>query len=131
MMMDVVTIGGASVPCGKEMCPNAVGHRGIDAQEQYCMVRFQVLTAASIKMAVFWVFTSCSLVEKFTDVLEVITASIITVTIIILIITIISVCSNILALEREGNRGSSVGTVSDYGVDDRGSIPGRGRGFFF
>jgi hypothetical protein len=28
-------------------------------------------------------------------------------------------------------RGSSVSIVSDYGLDDRGSIPGRGRGFFF
>jgi hypothetical protein len=26
--------------------------------------------------------------------------------------------------------GSSVGTVSDYRLDDRGSIPGRGKGFF-
>jgi hypothetical protein len=30
-----------------------------------------------------------------------------------------------------GSRGSSVSIVSDYGLDDRGSIPGRGRGFFF
>jgi hypothetical protein len=29
------------------------------------------------------------------------------------------------------SRGSSVGIVSDYGLDDRGSIPDRGRGFFF
>jgi hypothetical protein len=27
--------------------------------------------------------------------------------------------------------GSSVSIVSDYGLDDRGSIPDRGRGFFF
>jgi hypothetical protein len=27
------------------------------------------------------------------------------------------------------SRGSSVSTVSDYGLDDRGSIPDRGRGF--
>jgi hypothetical protein len=26
--------------------------------------------------------------------------------------------------------GSSVSTVSDYGLDDRASIPDRGRGFF-
>jgi hypothetical protein len=30
-----------------------------------------------------------------------------------------------------GSRGSSVSTVSDYELDDRGSIPDRGRGFFF
>jgi hypothetical protein len=29
------------------------------------------------------------------------------------------------------SRGSSGSTVSDYGLDDRGSIPDRGRGFFF
>jgi hypothetical protein len=34
-------------------------------------------------------------------------------------------------INRNGSRGSSVGTVSDYGLDDRGSIPDRGRGFFF
>jgi hypothetical protein len=28
-------------------------------------------------------------------------------------------------------RGSSGSIVSDYGLDDRGSIPDRGRGFFF
>jgi hypothetical protein len=28
------------------------------------------------------------------------------------------------------SRGSSVISVSDYGLDDRGSIPDRGRGFF-
>jgi hypothetical protein len=28
------------------------------------------------------------------------------------------------------SRGSSGSIVSDYGLDDRGSIPGRGRGFF-
>jgi hypothetical protein len=28
------------------------------------------------------------------------------------------------------SRGSSVSIVSDYGLDDRGSIPDRGRGFF-
>jgi hypothetical protein len=27
-------------------------------------------------------------------------------------------------------RGSSVNIVSGYGLDDRGSIPGRGKGFF-
>jgi hypothetical protein len=27
-------------------------------------------------------------------------------------------------------RGGSVSIVSDYGLDDRGSIPSRGRGFF-
>jgi hypothetical protein len=31
---------------------------------------------------------------------------------------------------RHGNRCSSVSIVSDYGLDDRGSIPDRGRGFF-
>jgi hypothetical protein len=29
------------------------------------------------------------------------------------------------------SRGSSVSTVTDYGLDDRDSIPDRGRGFFF
>jgi hypothetical protein len=29
------------------------------------------------------------------------------------------------------SRGSSVSTVSDYGLDGRGSIPDRGRGFVF
>jgi hypothetical protein len=29
------------------------------------------------------------------------------------------------------SRGSSDSIVSDYGLDDRGSIPDRGRGFFF
>jgi hypothetical protein len=29
------------------------------------------------------------------------------------------------------SRGSSVSIVTDYGLDDRGSIPDRGRGFFF
>jgi hypothetical protein len=29
------------------------------------------------------------------------------------------------------SQGSSVSIVSDYGLDDRGSIPDRGRGFFF
>jgi hypothetical protein len=28
------------------------------------------------------------------------------------------------------SRGSSVSVVSDYGLDDRGSIPGRRKGFF-
>jgi hypothetical protein len=28
------------------------------------------------------------------------------------------------------SRGSSVGTVPDYGLDGRGSIPDTGRGFF-
>jgi hypothetical protein len=32
---------------------------------------------------------------------------------------------------REKSRGSSGNIVSDYGLDDRGSIPERGRGFFF
>jgi hypothetical protein len=30
-----------------------------------------------------------------------------------------------------GSRGSSGSIVSDYGLDDRGSIPDRGRGFLF
>jgi hypothetical protein len=29
------------------------------------------------------------------------------------------------------SRGSSVSIVTHYGLDDRGSIPDRGRGFFF
>jgi hypothetical protein len=29
------------------------------------------------------------------------------------------------------SRGSSVSIVTDYGLNDRGSIPDRGRGFFF
>jgi hypothetical protein len=31
--------------------------------------------------------------------------------------------------QKKGSRGSSVSIVSDYGLDDRGSIPDRGRGF--
>jgi hypothetical protein len=34
-------------------------------------------------------------------------------------------------LQVQGSQGSSVSIVSDYGLDDRGSIPDRGRGFFF
>jgi hypothetical protein len=33
--------------------------------------------------------------------------------------------------EEEWSRGSSVSIVSDCGLDDRGSIPNRGRGLFF
>jgi hypothetical protein len=40
------------------------------------LVRFQVLTAASVK-TVFWVVASCSLAEKLTNVSEVLIASII------------------------------------------------------
>jgi hypothetical protein len=29
------------------------------------------------------------------------------------------------------SRGSSVRRVTEYGLDDRGSVPDRGRGFFF
>jgi hypothetical protein len=36
-----------------------------------------------------------------------------------------------LLLYTAGGQGSSVSIVSDYGLDDRGSIPNRGRGFFF
>jgi hypothetical protein len=32
---------------------------------------------------------------------------------------------------RRMSRGSSVSIVTDYELDDRGSIPDRGRGFFF
>jgi hypothetical protein len=39
-------------------------------------VRFQVLTAARVKMAVFWLFMHCRMV-KFADVLEVLASSII------------------------------------------------------
>jgi hypothetical protein len=35
-----------------------------------------------------------------------------------------------IVLSYRRSRGSSVNIVSDYGLDDRGSIPGRGRGFF-
>jgi hypothetical protein len=42
-------------------------------------VRFEVLTAASVKIAVFWVVAPCSLVEA-TDVSEVLAASIIRAT---------------------------------------------------
>jgi hypothetical protein len=38
-------------------------------------MRFEVLTAASLKTIVFWVAVSCS--QKFTDVSEVLAASII------------------------------------------------------
>jgi hypothetical protein len=34
-------------------------------------------------------------------------------------------------LLNEESRGSSGSIVSDYGLDDRGSIPSRGKGFFF
>jgi hypothetical protein len=40
-------------------------------------VRLEVLTVASMKMTVFWVVAPCSLVEKFTDVSEVLAVSII------------------------------------------------------
>jgi predicted component of type VI protein secretion system len=33
-------------------------------------------------------------------------------------------------LSEHESQGSSVSIVSDYGLDDRGSIPDRGRGFF-
>jgi hypothetical protein len=36
----------------------------------------------------------------------------------------------LLLLHLIGAGGSSVSTVSDYRVDDRDSIPGRGKGFF-
>jgi hypothetical protein len=36
-----------------------------------------------------------------------------------------------LRLALRWSRGSSVSIVSDYGLDDRGSISDRGRGFFF
>jgi hypothetical protein len=32
---------------------------------------------------------------------------------------------------KKRSRGSSVSAVTDYGLDDRGSIPDRDRGFFF
>jgi hypothetical protein len=37
----------------------------------------------------------------------------------------------LILLSHVGSRGSSGSIVSDYGLDDRGSIPGRGKGFFF
>jgi hypothetical protein len=37
----------------------------------------------------------------------------------------------LLCLYLNKSRSSSVSIVSDYGLDDRGSIPNRGRGFFF
>jgi hypothetical protein len=39
-------------------------------------------------------------------------------------------CSGILMIIITWSHGSSVSVVSDYGLDDRGSIPDRGRGFF-
>jgi hypothetical protein len=36
----------------------------------------------------------------------------------------------LVAMQLEKSRGSSVSTVSDYGLDGRGSVPDRGRGFF-
>jgi hypothetical protein len=40
--------------------------RGVDLLMNYCnFVRFQVLTAASTKMAVFWDVAPCSLVEVY------------------------------------------------------------------
>jgi hypothetical protein len=35
--------------------------------ETGCEVRFQVLTAASMKMAAFWVVAPCSLVEAYSS----------------------------------------------------------------
>jgi hypothetical protein len=43
--------------------------------------------------------------------------------------TIFSVRLRICILQH-GEPGGSVGAVSDYGLDGRGSIPDRGRGFF-
>jgi hypothetical protein len=41
-----------------------------------------------------------------------------------------NVCLQICCIEKE-EPGGSVSTVTDYGLNDRGSIPDRGRGFFF
>jgi hypothetical protein len=48
------------------------------------------------------------------------------VSVVIIIIIVI-----ILHYNTFGSRGSSVSIVSDYGLDEQGSIPKRGRGFFF
>jgi hypothetical protein len=40
-------------------------------------------------------------------------------------------CFSMLQLRLLQEPGSSVSLVSDYGLDDRGSIPDRGRGYFF
>jgi hypothetical protein len=36
-----------------------------DCKVFYCLVRFEVLTAAYMKMAVFWVVATCSLVKVY------------------------------------------------------------------
>jgi hypothetical protein len=46
-------------------------------------------------------------------------------------LTIICTTHSMLFQLFKGSRGSSVGTVSDYGLDGRGSIPDSGGGFFF
>jgi hypothetical protein len=61
-------------------CVSHISHKHsicpISGQEQEGKMRFQVLTAASVKMAVFWVVAPRSLV-KFTDIAEVFAATII------------------------------------------------------
>jgi hypothetical protein len=54
----------------------------ITTREELLWVRFYVLTAATMKMTVFWDVAPCSLV-KFTDVSEGFTASIIRATIVL------------------------------------------------
>jgi hypothetical protein len=42
---------------------SAAGARGGDKNIKNIVVRFQVLTAASMKMAVFWIVSRCNLVD--------------------------------------------------------------------
>jgi hypothetical protein len=42
----------------------------------------------------------------------------------------ISMLKDLTVVRYNWSRGSSGSILSDYGLDDRGSIPGRGNGFF-
>jgi hypothetical protein len=46
-------------------------------------------------------------------------------------LAVLSLDENASRLVNLWSRGNSVSIVSDYGLDDRGSIPDKGRGFFF
>jgi uncharacterized membrane protein len=52
---------------------------------------------------------------------------VVVVVVIVVVVVLILVLVLVLVI---GSRGSSVSIVSDYGLDDRGSIPDRSRGFF-
>jgi hypothetical protein len=44
---------------------NVGAHPKVHTEKQHRHVRFQVITAASMKMAVFWVVVPCSLLEVY------------------------------------------------------------------